>query len=98
MSADDFVAASALLLLTDSLRFKPSEADTKWTRDFSRAGQPVDVELFDHRMVANSHHCSLHQFERFFTRSAMRQPITGWRFFSPPTCSRCSRERSEEHT
>jgi hypothetical protein len=79
-------------LLTTSLRFKPSEADTKGTRDFIRAGKIVNVEVLDRGMAANSHHCSLHQFERFSTRSATRQPITGWRFFLNSTCAHWSDE------
>ena len=59
--------AAALVLMHNhpSGEPQPSEADIKVTRDLIRAGQLLKVEVLDHVIVGNPHHCSLRQLGFF---------------------------------
>jgi DNA repair protein RadC len=64
------IAGSAALILMHnhpSGEPEPSEADIKVTRDLIRAGQLLKIEVLDHVIVGNPHHCSLRQLGFFYT-------------------------------
>lgn len=56
-------AASALIVMHNhpSGESTPSEADIKTTRDLTRAGQLLKIELLDHVIVGNGNHSSLRE-------------------------------------
>jgi DNA repair protein RadC len=62
-------SASAIVLMHNhpSGDPTPSEADIKVTRDLTRAGQLLKIEVLDHIVMGNPRHCSLRELGHFYS-------------------------------